>query len=62
MKDLLKKEMLTAEDLIEELRKEFRAVCSSSRQLGKEQVKQVFNNLGVVIKSDEMDTLFTELD
>jgi Ca2+-binding EF-hand superfamily protein len=40
VKDMLKKEMLNAGDLLEELRKEFRAVCNPiTRSLGKEQVK-----------------------
>ena len=40
MKDMLKKEMLSAQDLLEELRKEFRLVCNpSTRCLSKNQVK-----------------------
>jgi hypothetical protein len=36
VKDLLKKEILNADDLLEELRKEFRAVCNpTTRTLGK---------------------------
>jgi len=37
MKDLLKREMITAEDLLEELRREFRAVCNpTTRTLSKQ--------------------------
>lgn len=63
LKDILKKEMLQAEDLLEELRREFRMVCNpATRVLSKEQVKQVFTNMGVPVKQDELDSLFKEID
>ena len=63
MKDILRKEMLQADDLLEEIRKEFRLVCNpSTRVLSKEQMRSVFNRLGVAVKEDEMDHLFNEID
>ncbi|CAD8122209.1 unnamed protein product [Paramecium sonneborni] len=63
VKDILKKELLQADDLLEDLRREFRQVCNpTTRMLSKEQVSQVFQNMGVSIKNEELTDLFVEID
>ncbi|CAK68317.1 unnamed protein product (macronuclear) [Paramecium tetraurelia] len=63
VKDILKKELLQADDLLEDLRREFRQVCNpTTRMLSKEQVSQVFQNMGVLIKNEELTDLFVEID
>ncbi|CAD8196479.1 unnamed protein product [Paramecium pentaurelia] len=63
VKDILKKELLQADDLLEDLRREFRQVCNpTTRMLSKEQVSQVFQNMGVQIKNEELEDLFIEID
>ncbi|EGR32199.1 hypothetical protein IMG5_092660 [Ichthyophthirius multifiliis] len=63
MQEKIKNEMMTAETIIDELKREFKKVdIDNSRLLNIVQLQQVFKNLGVVLTQPELEALFKEID
>jgi Ca2+-binding EF-hand superfamily protein len=63
IKDFLRKEMSSANDFLHDLRREFKAAdTTNQRALRANQIKLVFQNLGIQIPDEDIDTLFKEID
>jgi len=63
MREFVRKELGSVNDLIVDLRREFKnADVTNSRSLRPNQIKNVFKNLGIAVPEDDIGTLFKEVD